>query len=192
MANRSYLYSCDYVPGESEQEKVLTGISEWNYDIPLVFKLLASGSPKLCKSSIWEMDEKIAIVSSYEEGMGNLTSFLDKIDSDMTKSLADEAKTFLRNENNRSRYFVLECGEIFDMNGEDIFSQNEMLLKEIKNIDQAVEQVIDTLVPKQKSFFQRVFSRTDKASEINPSEVVSSLGLGNWSNILYYSFNKST
>ena len=192
MANRSYLYSCDYVPEGIEQKKALTGISEWNYDIPLVFKLLASGSPKLCKSSIWDMDEKIAIVSSYEEGVANLVSFLDKIDSDMTKSLAEEAKAFLRNEKNSSKYFVLECGEIFDMSGEDIFSQNEALLKDLKNIDQVVAQVIDALAPKQKSFFQRIFSRTDKASEINPTEVVSSLGLGNWSNILYYSFNKST
>lgn len=188
MANRSYLYSCDYVPGGTEQQKALIGISEWNYDIPLVFKLLASGSPQLCKSSIWDMDEKIAIVSSYEEGVGNLISFLDKIDSDMTKSLADEAKAFLRNEKNRSRYFILECGEIFDMSEEDIFSQNEALLKDLKNIDQTAAQVIDALAPKQKSFLQRMFSRTDKASEINPSEVINSLGLGNWSNILYYRF----
>lgn len=192
MANRSYLYSCDYVPGESGQVKILTGISEWNYDIPLVFKLLASGSPQLCKSSIWEMDEKVAIVSSYEEGLGKLISFLDKIDSDLTKNLADEAKAFLRNEKNKSRYFVLECGEIFDMSGEDIFSQNEALLKALRNLEQATAQVIDALAPKQKSFLQRVFSKTDKASEFNQNEVVSSLGLGNWSNILYYSFNKST
>ena len=38
MANRAYLYSSDTIQGA--QEEALTGISEFNWDIPLIFKIL--------------------------------------------------------------------------------------------------------------------------------------------------------
>ena len=50
MANRSYLYSCNVIPGPDavEQGRKLVGISEYRFDIPIVFKLLLSGSPRTC------------------------------------------------------------------------------------------------------------------------------------------------
>ncbi|WP_444546268.1 DUF7822 domain-containing protein [Aeromonas hydrophila] len=30
----------------------LIGVSEWNYDIPIIFNLLLSGNPKTCPSSL--------------------------------------------------------------------------------------------------------------------------------------------
>lgn len=52
MANRSYLYSTNVVPGPDVKKatRTLTGISEWNYDIPIIYKLLLSGNPRPCKS----------------------------------------------------------------------------------------------------------------------------------------------
>ncbi|UUM22292.1 hypothetical protein [Mycoavidus sp. SF9855] len=42
MANRRYLYSSNVVPGPDVKQEMptLTGISEWNYDIPNIYKLL--------------------------------------------------------------------------------------------------------------------------------------------------------
>ena len=70
MANRSYLYSSDVVPGYNETgKKELIGISEWDYDIPLVYKLLLTGAPRMCKSSIWDVSDDIALVGDYLQGV---------------------------------------------------------------------------------------------------------------------------
>jgi hypothetical protein len=45
----------------------MIGLSEWNYNIPIVYKILLSGGPKICKSSIWDIDKKIAIAGFYEK-----------------------------------------------------------------------------------------------------------------------------
>jgi len=78
MANRSYLYSCDITPDEQDKTH-LNGIAEWNYDIPIVFKLLLSGGPKICRSSIWSLDKKIALVGDYDEGVNKLELFFQQI-----------------------------------------------------------------------------------------------------------------
>ena len=46
MANRSYLYASDVIPAPDvdPDRRRMTVISEWNYDIPVAFKLLLSGN----------------------------------------------------------------------------------------------------------------------------------------------------
>lgn len=45
MANRAYLYA--------KKGSEVTGISEYNYDIPISHKILVSGNIKLVKSKIF-------------------------------------------------------------------------------------------------------------------------------------------
>ncbi|MEY8252582.1 MAG: hypothetical protein RPR91_09360, partial [Colwellia sp.] len=139
MANRSYLYSCNVIPGENEEKK-LVGISEWNYDIPIVYKLLLSGNPQMCQSSIWDVEENIAIAGCYNTGVSNLSRFLDLIEREDAKELVKEASDFLSSGINKGNYFILECGEIFDMNGEDLAGQNQELFEELLNLDSSISR----------------------------------------------------
>ena len=66
MANRSYLYSADTLPtSDVNQKPRVVGISEWNYDIPVAFRLLLSGYPRKCRSVIWDFPDEIAIAGDY-------------------------------------------------------------------------------------------------------------------------------
>ena len=57
---------------------------------------------------------------------------------------------------------MLECGEIFDLRGEDLSGQNAQLLADIQQLDPDLP-------------------RTESEIEC--------LGLGNWSNVLYFDLN---
>jgi len=167
MANRSYLYASDILPIRDADplQRRMIGISEWNYDIPVVYKLLASGSPRTSISSIWKLDENIAIVSDYETGLRRLTCFLDQLPKELIAPLRSEAIEFLSSRQNRRKFFVLECAEIYDMLGENLAEQNNQLLEEIKAFEPGL---------------------------VGSEEDIHSLGLGNWSNILYFDLNDAT
>jgi hypothetical protein len=164
MANRSYLYASDTVPTRDADpsKRRMIGISEWNYDIPVVYKLLSSGNPQACISSIWKIDQKIAIVSEFEAGLGRLTKFLDGLPKQLIQPLREEALQFLSLPANRRKCFVLECGEIFDMQGGNLEDQNSALLQEIQHLN---------------------------PDAVATEEAITALGLGNWSNILYFDLN---
>jgi hypothetical protein len=199
MANRSYLYSSNLVPSPeaNEGEGRMNGISEWNYDIPIAFKILLSANPRKCRSSIWEVPEEIAIAGDYDPGVDRLFRFLDRIALPEIKSLKDEARQFLTADANKNRYFVLECGEIFEMDDEPLVEQNDRLLAEIRNIEPAMEAAIAQFSPTKPSearsggFFSRLLGSKSLASEKTiPPDAIHSLGLGNWSNILYFDLRK--
>ncbi|WP_188687582.1 DUF7822 domain-containing protein [Silvimonas amylolytica] len=60
MANRAYLYSLDNCPTSyADRPDTITGLSEWAYDVPFIYRVLMSGDPKLCASLISDgfMDE---------------------------------------------------------------------------------------------------------------------------------------
>jgi hypothetical protein len=195
MANRSYLYSSNFVtsPDTNEADRRMTGISEWNYDIPIAFKILLSGAPMKCRSSIWEVPEEIAIVGDYDQGLDRLLHFLDRIPLPEIIPLKEEARQFLTHDANKNRYFVLECGEIFEMDDAPPTEQNDRLLAEIRNIEPLIESALADLLPSQAStakasgFLSRLLDRKPPAPERKGSAgAVHSLGLGNWSSILYF------
>lgn len=187
MANRSYLYSCNTVPGHHAETKHFAGLSEWNYSTPLIYKILLSANPEMCTSSIWDIPEKIAIVGEYEQGVKNLESFLEQIKRDDAQPLLQEALSFLKDEANRNEYFVLECGELYEMSNVDIFLQNKELFDEIEDIKSEYEYalwLIQRPLPAQSGgLLSRLFNRQKPPS--NTLDSIHALGLGNWSNELY-------
>jgi len=201
VANRSYLYSTNLIPGSDfkKEEREFIGISEWNYDIPIVFKLLLSGNPIACKSSIWEMPDNIALVGDYEKGVERLKNFLAQISLPEAQPLIREALEFLALNENRKRYFVLECGEIFDMGNEPIPEQNLQLLENINSIEAEIEVALRTLVPlpaeepKSQGLLAKLFGKkpAPTSPKADPLMPVYELGLGNWSNILYFDFSNN-
>ena len=87
MANRSYLYSLSNRPTSyADRPETISGVSEWNYDVPFMYRLLMSGDPQLCASLISdgldddEADEKVrlyAISSRFEPGFARVKRFIE-------------------------------------------------------------------------------------------------------------------
>ncbi len=201
MANRSYLYSTDHRPGAEPAglPHAPRGISEWNYDIPLVFKLLVSGNATVSRSAIWPDAGEIALVGGYDEGVVRLDAFLERITLAEAQPLVEQAKAFVKAPANRGRYFLLEPGEILEMNDEPLAEQNLRLHDSIRKMDAEVEAALETLaiLPRAsrapQGFLARVFGRTPRACEpaADPLASVRSFGLGHWSNRLYYTLDHS-
>ncbi|MBU1390218.1 MAG: hypothetical protein KJ856_00275 [Gammaproteobacteria bacterium] len=195
MANRSYLYSANHLPESPEWEKVrdLHSIAEWNYDIPVAFKLLLAGNPSAVKSSIWETAEKIAIAGDFQAGITALNQYLSKLPP-QAETLVTEAREFLSKAENEGKYFILECGEIFDMDEGPLEEKNLALIEEIKLISQEIQALVVpsptiTQQPK-RSFVDKLLGRKQEQPKLDPLEPFYGLGLGNWSNILYFQFGE--
>lgn len=194
MANRSYLYSSNFVPSSdgSQADRRITGISEWKYDIPIAYKILVSGNPGKCRSLIWEVPDEIAIVGDYDQGVDRLLSFLDRIPLPTVVPLKEKARRFLTDEANKNRYFLLECGEIFDIMDEgSLADQNDQLLAEVRNIEPIIERIVADLIASQpgkvRDFLSRLLGRKLLLLEKKDfADAICSLGLDNWSSILYF------
>ena len=188
-----------------EQGRKLVGISEYRYDIPIVFKLLLSGSPRTCPSSIWDCDDDIALLGDYGAGLSRLEAFLAQIKTPAAQPLMEEALEFLRKPENQNPYFVLECGEIFEMSDPEPGSQNLQLLHSIQNLQPEIDAALQSLhspapaptpapPPKPAGFLARMFGLappppTPARPAPDPLQAFHQLGLGHWSNYLYFDFS---
>ncbi len=193
MANRSYLYATDGVvtkPGEHVEK---TGLSEYNYDLPLAFRLLVSQNPTLSYSAIWDCPTKIAIVGDFLAGRQKLFDFLDelmKIEEAAGCVMPDvaETKRYLTDPARVKQYAILECGELFMLGGafededadeeeEDdakrFEKQNERLLKEIAETDKLASDFLAKI-------------KKPELSDDEFNELLDSLGIGGWTEVLYY------
>lgn len=193
MANRSYLYATDRLP-DGRADSSWIGLSEWNYDIPLVYKLLLSGSPQVCLSTIWPDIGNIAIASPYALGLQQLERFLSQIHCDDARPLIQEAVAFLTAQRNRRGYFVLECGEIFAMENLDTVAQCDELVGNLCNLEQEVSEALNLLnqsCVKPASLLSKLFPRRSLSMDNQTKQrQLDELGLGNWSNTLYYDISE--
>ena len=88
MANRSYLYSADALPtAGAEKKPQAVGIAEWNYDIPLAFRLLLSAHPR--GMVVGEIGAELGLTGS------TLSHHLEKLKHEDLVSVRRES-TFLR------------------------------------------------------------------------------------------------
>jgi hypothetical protein len=195
VANRSYLYTTDHLPESPEwdEKRDLHSIAEWNYDIPLAFKLLLTGNPIAVKSSIWETPERIAIAGEFKSGLNALEEYLGRLPSE-AEPLVAEAKEFLLKASNERKYFILECGEIFDMEEGSLEEKNLSLLQEVSSLKSDISKlnvpespIIE--IPK-LSIIDRLFGKKQEQPKTDPLEPFYGIGLGNWSNILYFQFGE--
>ncbi|MEU9853583.1 hypothetical protein [Streptomyces sp. NPDC047974] len=120
MANRSYLYSADSMPSETELPQRIRCISEHNWDIPLAHKLMAGRGTTIVPSMIW--NPPIGIAAEYAGGAALLHDLLRAVG----KGLEDDvefaecvAGTTAHLEKQQAKYFVLETGEIVSMTDDD-------------------------------------------------------------------------
>jgi hypothetical protein len=174
MANRSYLYSTNMVPkaGARQEGRKFTGISEWNYEIPLVFKILISINTRRCTSLILVDPQEGALIGEYDAGVDRLFRFLKRISTPKVAPLRDKAMQFLGATESKNKYFYLECAELFMMSSEPFSSQIEQLLHDIWNVESNIEEEIKFI---------------NSIGHATRDEDLYKIGLGHWSNALYYS-----
>jgi len=197
MANRSYLYATNSYKDEAGTPlyKDIVGISEYGYDIPIAYKLLLSANPTIVRSSIWDLSGDIAILSPFDEGVNRLSAFLDRIDIPHIDGLKKNSLEFL--EKHRRKYFLLECGEIFDMEDEDLEPQNRRLLNNIASLDSEIDACLAKVGAEVEAEIQRMGSSDQflSAEYKNLSAEfrlgIRELGLEYWSDVLYYSPSES-
>jgi len=186
VANRSYLYTTSFAPdGDAPRTPAdrVSGISEWPYAIPLVFRILVSADPRPCRSLIWtDHPDPIAISGRCAPGIDRLGRFLARIDHPSLGSSADDAMNFLREHTEPDGWFVLECGEIFDMDDEPLGDQNTRTIGGLADIDTEIEATLAGLAPTKPNFWQRIFGPAPESVEAPIRE----LGLGYWSDTLYF------
>ena len=95
MANRCYLYS---LSGCSDVDGIkITGLSESEYNIPLIYRILASVNPIASKSVVFDSEEKIAITADYAGGVQKLSEYFSRL-PEKYRNKADKVLSFLRDE----------------------------------------------------------------------------------------------
>lgn len=111
MANRSYLYSATL---DSDGNPVRhSGISEWNWEVPLAHKVLMSGSPRLAGTTIWDGEGVPALLADYEAGVAAFETHLETLPPSPDVDDAYAAlQTHLRSNEVRATHFLLEPAEI--------------------------------------------------------------------------------
>ena len=188
MSNMAYLYSIKEIPSRGNLHPDCIGLSEWPYDVPLVYKILLSGEPMICPSYLFDIEDDIAVVGQYNKGVAKLEEFLNAMDIPEIKDFKDEALDFLMDENNTNNYFLLEAGEIFEMGECDFRDSVNRLFDDIKDIDLLIEKETERfqmLVQAYKKRFN-IFKRKAEDKEIDIIREIERLGLGYWENALFY------
>lgn len=114
MANRSYLY----VQPE-EGKDAYKDFSEWRTEVPLSHLLLVGVDTRVEASSIWVVDEKIALSGDAKKGLELFVAFLEwlepKLDDPNFARDKQEALKMLQSEDYRGERYHLEVGELLEL-----------------------------------------------------------------------------
>lgn len=190
MANRCYLYTTDHLPGNAawREKKDLRGIAEWNDDIPLAFQILLSGNPVAVPSSIWDSPHPLAIAGDAATGLRRLMDYLQLLPPQAEPLVAD-TRAFFAEAGKPGAYFVLECREIYDYNDRDMAVQNSKIISQIAAVGDDLSALYRPEPAAAEPFLRRVIRRLLKLPPPSPLEPYFEIGLGLWSNILYYDFS---
>lgn len=192
MANRAYLYSTNSIRKSWDEEipgEKITGLSEWSYKIPLVYKILVSQESQFIRSYIWDNEVPLAIIGNLEKGKRKLESFLYRLKDE--GYVGEESLRISINETNNvfdSRaltYALLEAGEIFDMNGDVDVLARQLYEEQISNIDEVIENTIFEI-----KYLYKDENQKGKSDEEIWYSIESHIGLGDWSRILYFDLSE--
>ncbi|WP_146080682.1 DUF4870 domain-containing protein [Pseudoclavibacter sp. RFBB5] len=172
MANRSYLYVVDEIPGQGAPLTRVTGLSEWKWDVPLVHELLVSGSGRLVPSTIWDAPA-MAILGDYDQGVANLERLFAQLPHDEeTQRQIAEARNALNDPANRGRYLLLEVAEIHVLGVTDDDNPFPEMLTEAQGMVRDDEASVDSLIR------HALGLPAEKRPQLT--------GSGSWANNLYF------
>lgn len=189
MANRSYLFVSSQLPTDrwnTGLRSQLRGISEHAYAVPLLYRLLVSADSRLVDSAIWQDPAPLAIAGRARAGMERALQFLEQIQNPHIEPLRRETETFLRSHIQPDDWLILEAAEVLSMDDDSQPEQQVCtLLARMPQLDAECAQAIADLRPQPPNIWQRIF----KPSEESLQEPLLQLGLGNWAEHLYFSWD---
>ena len=119
MANRSHLYAANTLPTEDGRPDPVVGVSEHNWSIPLAHLLLVSFDTRVVPSMIW--GRRTGVAGDYDRGAALLLELLRVVGEDVAEAQDFEsvvATTKAQLDKQRAKYFLLEAGEILDVDDE--------------------------------------------------------------------------
>jgi hypothetical protein len=217
MANRSYLYSLSNCPTSySDRPETISGLSEWGYDVPIAFRVLASGGTRLCASLIsdgmaGEPEGKktrlFALCGEFAAGHARwrkLDSILRAAAGVHSKALVsalDETKQFL--ETHTDHNVLLETIELDVMSASSESELRACVEREMENclragaaVDELSEDVVEgaaqvqaaarNVVPGPLSVFHGLCF-DDAFDDVRSGRAKVPLGISWWSDVLYFS-----
>jgi hypothetical protein len=177
MSNRSYLYALDEIP-DGKKKVYPVGMCEFAYEIPLVHKLMMAGNPRIVRSAIWS--QEIGILADRAGAEERMLAFVHKLaegkvaDRDDFDFEVEEMEEFLAKAP-KSKYLLLEAGEIFDMSGNELADECAVALKQIGEDAAKAERAV---AGKEKAWLKKL-----------GAEWQEQVGMGSWSKDLYFSFS---
>lgn len=119
MANRSHLFAANTLPTEDGRPDPVVGISEHNWSIPLAHLLLVSFDTRVVPSMIW--GRRTGVAGDYDRGAALLMELLRVVGEEVAEEQDFEsvvATTKAQLDRQRAKYFLLEAGEILDLDDE--------------------------------------------------------------------------
>ena len=191
MANRTYLYITDDV----EKREKIRGIAEYNYDFPLLFKIMCSTEPVPGKSSIFNLEEKAAIISEMSGGIDKIKNFLLKMKEE--KSTLGSGKELVVSETCEKimefldknkfldegyKYFLLEAAELYEMEADSHKEFEKLTLRDIEEINNTVKDV---------EYFMETGILNDSILEKIGTYEKFQYELSSFSEYLYYDFSST-
>ncbi len=184
MANRAYLYA--------QKGEELLGIAEYNYDIPIAFRLLLSAKTKRVRSRILKSPFKIALQGDFEKGVERLYAFLDELknkkyfEEDELEKEINATKAFLEKKEG-CKYFQLEATEIYEM--DSIFWQwnNWKMKKRISKINKEIADFYEQL-DELKREYDKLCNKGEDSEQLNKikEDMIRRIGIREWSENLFY------
>ncbi len=192
MANRSYVFLSQTLPSEAwdaAQRAQLHGVCEHAYAVPLLQRLLVSADSRLISSAIWQQAEPLAIAGRAQAGMERALQFLQQIQHPHIEPFRQEAEHFLRSHIREDDWLILEAAEVLEMQEPpSAAAQVRSMLDHMPALNAECAQAVEKLRPQAPNFWQKIF----KPSQESLEEPLRELGLGNWSENLYFSWDDST
>jgi len=142
MANRSYLYSFN----QDKKEKItkIFDISEQNYEIPIIYKILVSENTEVVPSKIF--DDHLALRGDAKAGRKKLNTFFKKLHKEQIyddTELSDLEKMFQNHLDKYTLdYFLFEPIEVISMNDVDTNAAVKLIYSEIGKYNKMISNFI--------------------------------------------------
>lgn len=186
MANRSYLYSMN----KSWVKK--SDISEFNQEVPLLYKILIGVETELTKSWIWkDYEYPIAFIANFRKGLKryiNLLEYLAIITEEHQEKFESYIKItndfFEKNPEKKSVLFFMEPGETFELIS-DLESPKDQAVNLFEEIQCISKDVDSFLGLKKKELLKGEFDNSLINKLLESPEVLEPV----WQEVCYYSFN---
>lgn len=180
MANRSYLYTVDSIPGYGPPPRI-EDLAEWNWEVPPLHRVLLTGSPQLCHSMIWDSPMQ-AIAGDYDTGVANLERFLAALpQTDAVREESAKALAVLKNPERRRPHFLLEVGELVELvSTVDPDEDYDGWVRELMaNVERELAEI---------GSVEGWIAYAKTLREDDTEKLQAATGAGYWPNVTYFSF----